>query len=80
MTLPWPTAIDQLRLVEPVHSLGQGVVVRVAAAADRGGDAGRRQPFAVADREVLGVFNRSTQQHHDEWVLDGENGPTGHVG
>ncbi len=31
---PGTTAVDQLRLVEPDHRLGQGVIVRVAPAAD----------------------------------------------
>ena len=50
---PGTTAVDQLRLVEPDHGLRQGVVVRVAAAADRGRHPRLSQPLRVADREVL---------------------------
>ena len=44
---------DHLGLVEADDRLGQGVVVGVAAAADRGLDAGLGEALGVADREVL---------------------------
>ena len=54
--------MDQLGLVEPVDGLGQGVVVAVALAADRGLDACLGQSLAVADRDVrpsLNLCNRT---------------------
>ena len=45
--------MDHLGLVEAVDRLGQGVVVAVADAADRGLDAGLGQALGVADRDVL---------------------------
>ena len=44
---------DDLGLVEAVDRLGQGVVVAVADAADRGLDAGIGEALGVADRDVL---------------------------
>jgi hypothetical protein len=43
---------DDLGLVEADHALGESVVVRVAAAPDRGLDAGLGQALGVADREI----------------------------
>ena len=51
--LPGAAAVDDLGLVEAVDGLGQGVVVAVADAADRGLDAGLGQAFGVSDREIL---------------------------
>jgi len=53
--------MDQLGLVRPVDRLGQRVVVAVAFAAHRGFDAGFSQSLGVADADVLGGFNRSSQ-------------------
>ena len=50
---PWAAMANQLGLVQPVERLGEGVVVAVAARADRGHDAGLGQPLAVADGQVL---------------------------
>src|SRR5690606_1480537 len=50
---PWPAAVDELRLVQPVDRLGQGVVVAVAATAHGRFDAGFGEAFAVADGHVL---------------------------
>ena len=50
---PWPAVTDHFGLVRAVDGLGQGVVVRVAHAADRGGDPGLDQPFGVTNRRVL---------------------------
>ena len=59
--LPRRASMDQPSLVQTVHRLGQGVVVAVALAAQRGLDAGFGQAFAVPDADVLGGFNRSLQ-------------------
>lgn len=40
-------------LVQAVDRFGQGVVERIARAAHRGGNAGLKQPFAVAQRQIL---------------------------
>lgn len=58
---PGATAMDQLRFVESVDRLGQGVVVAVALAADRRFDARLGESLGVADGHVLGGFNRSSQ-------------------
>ena len=50
---PRATAMDDFGLVEAVDRFGQGVVIAVADAADRGFDAGLRQAFGVSDRQVL---------------------------
>ena len=50
---PRTTWTNKLGLVEPNDRLGQGVVIRVPSAADRGLDARQRQALGVADRQVL---------------------------
>ena len=45
--------MDQFRLVQPVHGLGQGVVIAVSLAPDRGFYAGFGETLTVADRNVL---------------------------
>ena len=50
---PGSPAPDDLGLVEAVDRLGQGVVVAVADAADRGLDARIGEALGVADRDVL---------------------------
>lgn len=50
---PWSTAMDQLGLEQTVDRLGQGVVVAVPDAADRGLDARLRQPLRVAQSKIL---------------------------
>lgn len=52
-SLPGPTPMDELGLVESVDDLSQGVVVVVALAADRRLDASRGQALGVADTDVL---------------------------
>ena len=49
---PRSTSVDDLGLVETDDRLGLGVVIRVAAAADRGLDPGVGETFGVANREV----------------------------
>jgi hypothetical protein len=49
-----PRPMDDLGLVEAVDGLGQGVVVAVADAADRGFDPALGQPLAILDRHILG--------------------------
>src|SRR5690606_5836627 len=54
-------APNHLRLEEADHRLGQCVVIGVAATADGRLDAGLSKPLRVANREILGGFNRSSQ-------------------
>jgi hypothetical protein len=51
--LPGAKKLDHLRLEEADDAFGQGVVVGVPDAADRGVDACFGQPFGVSDRQVL---------------------------
>jgi hypothetical protein len=51
--LPPTPAVDELGFVQPVDGLGQGVVIRVAAASDRTHRLRLGQPLGVAEREVL---------------------------
>src|SRR3546814_16854496 len=46
-------SMDQLGLVEAVDGLGEGIVIAVAAAADRRLDTGLSQALAITDRDVL---------------------------
>jgi hypothetical protein len=48
--LPGAAAADQFGLVQPDDRLGQGIVIAVAAGADRGDRPGLGQPLGVADR------------------------------
>jgi hypothetical protein len=50
---PRPAPMDDLGLVEAVDGLGEGVVVRVADAADRRNEARLDQSLGVLDRDVL---------------------------
>src|SRR5690554_7316797 len=45
--------MNDFRLVEPDDGLSQGVVIAVAATADRGGGPSLGEPFRVANRQVL---------------------------
>ena len=47
---------DEFGLVVPVHRLGQGIVIRVAGGADRGGRAGLSKTLGVADGDVLNAL------------------------
>jgi hypothetical protein len=49
--------MDHLGFVEAVDGLGEGIVVAVADAADRGLDACLSKPLGILDRDVLGGFN-----------------------
>src|SRR5688500_14528422 len=51
-TAPGPAPADQLSLEQAVDRLGEGVVVRVADAADGGRDAGLGQALGVLDRQA----------------------------
>ena len=55
-------ASNHLRLEEPNHGLGEGVIVRISAAPDRRLDPGVREPFGVAHREILLGFKGSSQR------------------
>ena len=50
---PRTLALNHLRFEEANHRFGEGVVVGIAAAADRRRDAGFRQPVGVAHRQIL---------------------------
>ena len=50
---PRTTATDELGLIQPDDRLGQGILVRIAAAADRGINARFGEPLSVANRKVL---------------------------
>jgi len=52
------TAADELGLVQPDDGLGQGVVIGVAAGANRGDGAGLGQALGVADGEILPTSNK----------------------
>ena len=59
---PEPLGTDEFGLVEAVHRLGQGVVVRVTDRAHRGLHSGRDERVRVRRTDVLGGFNRSLQR------------------
>lgn len=67
--LPGTSAVDQFSFVQTVDRLGQGVVVGVALTANRRLDAGLGQPFGVADADVLGGFNGSSQHRVTRRIL-----------
>src|SRR3954471_10951618 len=50
---PRPLTADQFGLVEPVHGLGQGVVIGISDGADRGSGADLGEAFGVTDRREL---------------------------
>ena len=50
---PWSTSVDDLGLVETVDRFGEGIVVTVADATDRGLDAGLGQALGVSNADVL---------------------------
>ena len=58
---PRPALVDDLGLVEADDRLGQRVVVGVANAANRGLRANLGEALGVANRQVLGEFNSSSQ-------------------
>ena len=60
-TAPRAAAVDHLGLEQTVDSLGERVVVAVADAADGWLDPSVKQALAVADRDALGGFKRSSQ-------------------
>jgi hypothetical protein len=67
---PGPAWLDQFGLVEAVDRLGEGVVVAVARASDRGVDAGLDQSVGERDRGVLGGFNWWSQHRLDLSSVD----------
>ena len=58
---PGSAPVDHLGLEQAVDRLGQGVVIAVADAADRGLDPRFGEALSVADRDVLGGFSWSSQ-------------------
>ena len=58
---PGALAADEFGLVEPVHRLGEGVVVAVTDRPDRGQSVDLGEAFGVRDRGVLGEFKRWSQ-------------------
>ena len=71
--LPGRVPVDQLCLVQAIDRLGQRVVVAVALAAQRGLDTRLGRPFAVADADVLGEFNPSSQHIQNGGVDEAED-------
>ena len=65
---PRATPVYHLGLEQAVDRFGEGVVVGVADAADRGFDPGLGETFGVAQRKVLPGFNRSLQ-HQPEPIV-----------
>src|ERR1700736_5151242 len=63
---PGAAPADELGLVETHHRLGQGVVVAVAARADRTNGAGLGQTLGVADGQVLPKFKGPSQR----WLVE----------
>jgi hypothetical protein len=61
---PRSTSMDDLSLVEAIDRFGEGVVVRVADAADGRLDPGFGETLGVLDRNLLGGFNWLSQ-HRD---------------
>ena len=59
---PRSPSMDDLSLVEAVDRFGEGVVVRVADAADGRLDPGFGETLGVLDRDIFGGFNRSSQR------------------
>src|SRR5215216_4935869 len=70
---PGPTPFDQFGVERPVDGLGERVIKAVPAAADRAGDAELGEPVGIANRQILGGFNRSSQ-HLDRGGADGATG------
>ncbi len=69
--LPGAEVPDDLRFEQRVQSLGQ--CIGIAARADRGDRVLLGQRLPVADRSILGGFNRSSQ-HPDKEGVDGQTG------
>src|SRR3990170_6418808 len=59
---PRTAAVDELGLVQAVDGLRQGVVVRVAAAADRADRLGLGEPLGVAGGEGLDTAGRGVDE------------------
>lgn len=72
---PRSAPMDHLGFVESVDRLGEGIVVAVADTADGRFDACLGETFCVANADVLGGFNRSSQ-HLNEGVCDGHSKAT----
>ena len=58
---PRSASADNLGLVEPNDRFGEGIVVRISGRSHRSLDTALGKPFAVADGQILGGFNRSLQ-------------------
>lgn len=58
---PRTAFMNDFRLVQTVNRLGQRIVVRVANTAHRRLDTSVLQALRVADRDILGGFNWSSQ-------------------
>ena len=53
--------MDDFGFEQAIDGFSERIVITVADAADRWLDAGLKQALAIADREVLGGFKRSSQ-------------------
>jgi hypothetical protein len=59
----WAPPVDDLGFVEAIDSLGEGVFVAVADAANGGIDAGLDEPLGVANDHVLAEFTWWSERH-----------------
>ena len=59
---PWTAAVNDFSLVETDDGFGQRVVVGIAHAAYRGLRTRLGEALGIADRQILGEFNPSSQQ------------------
>ena len=62
--LPRGPAVNQFSLVKTIDGFRQGIVITVAATADRGFDPSFGQTFAVSDRNVLGSAVEGSERGH----------------
>ena len=69
---PGAVVANDFGLEQADDGFGQRVVVRIATAADRGPDAGLGQALGVANRQILGEFNRSLQHPSNRGCNDGD--------
>src|SRR5260370_37271401 len=67
---PGSVVANHLRLVEPVERLGQGVVVAIPAGTHGRRHTGVGKALRVADRQILGEFNQSSQHRTGRWRGD----------
>src|ERR1700680_1060101 len=64
--LPWPLPSYEFAFEEPVHRLGEGVVLGRPFRSNRGDRALIGKALRVANGKVLGEFKWSLQRSHEE--------------